>query len=77
MVYSMFDSPSLVLTESCLDAADQTSDDDNSVVDHALYPAPHNAPRSPCMDNKCWEIKWDHRDDCVSALMVTIFVPIR
>src|SRR3984957_19601451 len=34
------------------------------------YPAPHDAPRSFGMDPACWEVKWDHRDDCVSALMV-------
>lgn len=36
-------------------------------------PFPHNAPRSPIMDPLCWEIKWEHRDDCVSALMVISF----
>jgi hypothetical protein len=34
------------------------------------YPPPHDAPRSPVMDAGCWEVKWDFRDDCVSALMV-------
>ena len=63
---------SLMMTESCLDDGDQSSDDENSVKEH-LYPAPHNAPRSPRMDKGCWEIKWDHRDDCVSALMVKDF----
>lgn len=65
---------SLIMTESCSDDGDQSSDDENSLVEH-LYPAPHDAPRSPRMDNGCWEIKWDHRDDCVSALMVNDFVP--
>lgn len=36
------------------------------------YPVPHNAPRSAVMDKSCWEIKWEHRDDCVSALMVRL-----
>lgn len=36
------------------------------------YPSPHDAPRSPSMDSLCWEVKWEHRDDCVSALMVTL-----
>jgi hypothetical protein len=62
----------LIMTESCLDDGDQSSDVENSLMEH-LYPAPHNAPRSPRMDNGCWEIKWDHRDDCVSALMVNGF----
>ncbi|GLB35936.1 putative RNA recognition motif containing protein [Lyophyllum shimeji] len=39
------------------------------------YPAPHDAPRSPGMDTRCWEIKWEHRDDCVSALMTLRRVP--
>ncbi|KAF8807798.1 hypothetical protein BYT27DRAFT_7189890 [Phlegmacium glaucopus] len=57
------------------DDEDQASDDENSLVEYALYPAPHNAPRSPRMDYTCWEIKWDHRDDCVSALMTLRRVP--
>ena len=61
---------SLILTEFCLDDGDQISEDEKSPMEHELYPAPHNAPRSPGMDNACWEIKWEHRDDCVSALMV-------
>jgi len=24
------------------------------------------------MDDSCWEVKWNHRDDCVAALMVGI-----
>lgn len=28
------------------------------------------------MDVGCWEVKWDHRDDCVSALMVR-FSPLQ
>lgn len=64
---------SFLMTESRLDDGDQSSDNENSLVERELYPAPHNAPRSPRMDNGCWEIKWDHRDDCVSALMVNDF----
>ena len=64
---------SLTMTESCLDDGDQLSEDENSLVEHELYPVPHNASRSPLMDDGCWEIKWDHRDDCVSALMVNNF----
>lgn len=36
------------------------------------YPSPHDAPRCSSMDAKCWEVKWAHRDDCVSALMVIL-----
>ncbi|KAJ2914255.1 hypothetical protein MD484_g6126, partial [Candolleomyces efflorescens] len=39
------------------------------------YPAPHNSPRSPSMNQGCWEVKWDFRDDCVSALMALRRVP--
>ncbi|KAF5368570.1 hypothetical protein D9758_002330 [Tetrapyrgos nigripes] len=31
-----------------------------------IFP-PHNAPRKPNMDTRCFEIKWRYRDDCVSA----------
>lgn len=48
----------------------QDSEQENTKETRQLYPAPHDAPRSPSMDARCWEIKWDHRDDCVSALMV-------
>ncbi|KNZ75039.1 hypothetical protein J132_05329 [Termitomyces sp. J132] len=48
----------------------------NDVIeDWKLYPSPHNAPRSAKMDTACWEIKWEHRDDCVSALMTLRRVP--
>lgn len=36
----------------------------------ANFPPPHNAPRSPGQDPGCWKVKWAHRDDCVSALLV-------
>jgi hypothetical protein len=38
------------------------------------YPPPHDAPRTATMDDACWEIKWGHRDDAVSALIVSIFL---
>ncbi|KAF9225409.1 hypothetical protein BS17DRAFT_778555 [Gyrodon lividus] len=41
----------------------------------ASFPAPHNGPRSSVMDPGCWEIKWAHRDDCVSALVTLRRVP--
>ncbi|KAF9566097.1 hypothetical protein CPC08DRAFT_814999 [Agrocybe pediades] len=40
-----------------------------------VYPEPHNGVRSPTMDKLCWQIKWEHRDDCVSALMTLRRVP--
>ncbi|KDR85423.1 hypothetical protein GALMADRAFT_234290 [Galerina marginata CBS 339.88] len=39
------------------------------------YPEVHRAPRSLSMDTACWEVKWEHRDDCVSALMTLRRVP--
>ncbi|KAH9835913.1 uncharacterized protein C8Q71DRAFT_908297 [Rhodofomes roseus] len=33
------------------------------------FPRPHNGPRSASMDQNVWEVKWEHRDDCVNALM--------
>ncbi|PFH54868.1 hypothetical protein AMATHDRAFT_393 [Amanita thiersii Skay4041] len=39
------------------------------------YPFPHSAPRSTCMDVGCWEVKWKHRDDCISALMTFRRIP--
>lgn len=39
-------------------------------TEHGSLPAPHCARRSPMMEKQCWEVKWEHRDDCVSALMV-------
>lgn len=40
------------------------------------YPFPHDVPRSAAMEDGCWEIKWGHRDDAVSALMVRQFVTL-
>ncbi|KAF8632990.1 hypothetical protein AX15_001587 [Amanita polypyramis BW_CC] len=39
------------------------------------YPFPHNGPRNACMDGSCWEVKWKHRDNCVSALMALRRIP--
>ncbi|KAI6012512.1 hypothetical protein F5J12DRAFT_818433 [Pisolithus orientalis] len=35
----------------------------------------HNSPRSALMDPGCWQVKWCHRDDCVSAWMTLRSVP--
>ncbi|CAA7265950.1 unnamed protein product [Cyclocybe aegerita] len=58
--------------ESCEDGS---GDVENANPDYALYPAPHNARRSSGMATDCWEVKWEHRDDCVSALMTLRRVP--
>ncbi|KAK1228674.1 hypothetical protein PQX77_008327 [Marasmius sp. AFHP31] len=47
----------------------------DDVIDWTLFPAPHNAPRKPNMDKRVFEVKWEHRDDCVSALMTLRKVP--
>ncbi|KAJ7109996.1 hypothetical protein C8R44DRAFT_884008 [Mycena epipterygia] len=39
------------------------------------YPHPHDGPRLPEMNPGCFEVKWAHRDDCVSALMTLRRVP--
>ncbi|CAL1694040.1 unnamed protein product [Somion occarium] len=43
-----------------------STDGNGSTQKARIYP--HNARRSPCMDESIWEVKWRHRDDCVSAL---------
>ncbi|KAH9065766.1 hypothetical protein EDB87DRAFT_1679477 [Lactarius vividus] len=32
------------------------------------YPYPHNADKSAGMDPGCWEVKWENRNDCLTAL---------
>ncbi|KAF7307104.1 RNA binding protein [Mycena indigotica] len=39
------------------------------------YPQPHDGPRLPGMNPGCFEVKWVHRDDSVSALMTLRRVP--
>ncbi|KAI0319752.1 hypothetical protein OF83DRAFT_1082036 [Amylostereum chailletii] len=39
------------------------------------FPPPHDTDRAPGMDDGCWEAKWEHRDDCMSALMTLRTVP--
>ncbi|KAF7339286.1 RNA binding protein [Mycena sanguinolenta] len=39
------------------------------------YPPAHDGPRLAEMDAGCWEVKWNHRDDAVSALMTLRRVP--
>ncbi|KIK70758.1 hypothetical protein GYMLUDRAFT_973996 [Collybiopsis luxurians FD-317 M1] len=39
------------------------------------FPSPHNAPRNPDMAQGCFDVKWAHRDDCLSALMTLRRVP--
>ena len=40
------------------------------------YPLGHDATRTPGMDAGVWEIKWEHRDDCVTALNVCPDFPL-
>ncbi|KAI9512564.1 hypothetical protein F5148DRAFT_853195 [Russula earlei] len=40
-----------------------------------VYSYPHNADRSENMDPGCWEIKWENRTDCLSALATLRSVP--
>ncbi|KAJ7751270.1 hypothetical protein DFH07DRAFT_531521 [Mycena maculata] len=39
------------------------------------HPHPHDGPRLPEMNPGCFEVKFQHRDDCVSALMTLRRVP--
>ncbi|KAJ3721639.1 hypothetical protein C8R42DRAFT_56235 [Lentinula raphanica] len=43
--------------------------------DPSSFPAPHDAPRKPYMDQGCFEVKWAHRDDCMSALNTLRRIP--
>ncbi|PBL00508.1 hypothetical protein ARMGADRAFT_382575 [Armillaria gallica] len=54
-------------------AEDATDSEDDSL--RKPFPYPHDGPRSPSMDTRCFEVKWAHRDDCVSALMTLRRVP--
>ncbi|PBK76730.1 hypothetical protein ARMSODRAFT_1011957 [Armillaria solidipes] len=54
-------------------AEDATDSEDDSL--RKPFPYPHDGPRSPLMDTRCFEVKWAHRDDCVSALMTLRRVP--
>ncbi|TCD68103.1 hypothetical protein EIP91_011556 [Steccherinum ochraceum] len=47
--------------------------DDDISVQERIHP--HDAPRSPNMATEIWEIKWKHREDCVSALMTLRRIP--
>ena len=37
-----------------------------------IRPPGHDGPRSTGMDEGVWEVKWEHRDDCVCALAVSV-----
>ncbi|KAF4573131.1 hypothetical protein EYR36_007641 [Pleurotus pulmonarius] len=48
----------------------QACSDHGGVDSERTYPPPHDAPRLPTMDPRCWEIKFQSRSDCVTALNV-------
>ncbi|KAH9081674.1 hypothetical protein EDB83DRAFT_2512528 [Lactarius deliciosus] len=37
------------------------------------YPYPHNADRSAGMDPRCWEVKWENRNDCLTTLAASTY----
>lgn len=39
--------------------------------DSSDYPPGHDSDRLICMDLSVWEVKFGHRDDCISALSVS------
>ena len=45
---------------------------DSSSNETQTYPPPHDTSRADGMDTNVYEVKWSHRDDCVSALMVIL-----
>ncbi|PSS29591.1 hypothetical protein PHLCEN_2v2739 [Hermanssonia centrifuga] len=51
------------------------SDEPEAHMDKAIFPYPHDAPRSPVMAPGMWEVKWERREDCVAALMTLGRVP--
>ncbi|KAH9486538.1 hypothetical protein JR316_0000603 [Psilocybe cubensis] len=60
---------------SPLQVANANDIDPQMQIPFGSYPEQHRSPRLPSMDDLCWEIKWEHRDDCVSALMTLRRVP--
>ncbi|KAL0951496.1 hypothetical protein HGRIS_008181 [Hohenbuehelia grisea] len=40
------------------------------------YPEPHDGPRNPDMDPRCWRVEWVHRDDCAIAEIALRSVPL-
>ncbi|KAF7436583.1 hypothetical protein PC9H_003416 [Pleurotus ostreatus] len=48
---------------------------DHGVDSERTYPPPHDAPRLPTMDPRCWEIKFQSRSDCVTALNALLTIP--
>ena len=49
---------------------------EHDLVDKSnAYPGEHSAGRSPGMDTGIWEVKWGHRDDCITALNVRCRLP--
>ncbi|KLO20673.1 hypothetical protein SCHPADRAFT_16570 [Schizopora paradoxa] len=44
-------------------------------VDGPPAPPGHDTARSPRMDEYVWEVKWDHRDDCIIALNTLKTIP--
>ncbi|KAF7347648.1 RNA binding protein [Mycena venus] len=56
-------------------SSSEATNGNNLPAKNPRYPHPHDGPRLPGMDAGCWEVKWNHRDDSVSALMTLRRVP--
>ncbi|KAH9950895.1 hypothetical protein B0H21DRAFT_407380, partial [Amylocystis lapponica] len=54
---------------------DEEGERQNDARTDKICPHPHDAPRPAGMDANIYEVKWNHRDDCVSALMTLRRVP--
>ena len=46
-----------------------------TIAEYLVYSYPHNAGRPEGMDPGCWEIKWENRNDCLTALAVSNTFP--
>ena len=46
--------------------------DGDSQLKPGDHPPGHDSPRTDTMDPNVWEVKWEHRDDCITALSVTL-----
>ncbi|KAJ7040393.1 hypothetical protein C8F04DRAFT_255421 [Mycena alexandri] len=55
--------------------ASEAANDPERDLSTKSLPYPHDGPRLPQMSGSCWEVKWSHRDDSVSALMTLRRVP--
>ncbi|KAF8215991.1 hypothetical protein K438DRAFT_1954676 [Mycena galopus ATCC 62051] len=71
----VFDERSIQMICAHFGSLESFDEETNGPAKHTRYPLPHNGPRLAEMDTGCWEVKWNHRDDAVSALITLRRVP--